>query len=91
VLDRSHGASSVVERVKAYVTLVTRRGSHRAARRKIDVPFRSTVAVMGGVYMVGVSAEHRAGAVEVDVDLDTAPREVDVPEAGSRPLSRYGC
>jgi hypothetical protein len=48
--------------------------------------YRSTVAVMGGVYMVGVSAEHRAGAgvaggdeVEVDVDLDTAPREVDVP------------
>ena len=48
--------------------------------------YRSTVAVVGGVYMVGVSAEHRAGAgvaggdeVEVDVDLDTAPREVDVP------------
>ena len=48
--------------------------------------YRSTVAVVSGVYMVGVSAEHRAGArvaggdeVEVDVDLDTAPREVDVP------------
>jgi hypothetical protein len=48
--------------------------------------YRSTVAVLGGRYMVGVSAEHRAGAgvaggdeVEVDVDLDTAPREVDVP------------
>ena len=49
--------------------------------------YRSTVAVMGGVYMVGVSAEHRAGAgvaggdeVEVDVELDTAPREVTVPD-----------
>jgi hypothetical protein len=48
--------------------------------------YRSTVAVMGGVYMVGVSAEHRAGAgvsggdeVDVDIELDTAPREVDVP------------
>ena len=48
--------------------------------------YRSTVAVLGGAYMVGVSAEHRAGAgvaggdeVEVDIDLDTAPREVDVP------------
>jgi hypothetical protein len=48
--------------------------------------YRSTVAVLGGRYMVGVSAEHRAGAgvaggdeVEVDVDLDTAPRAVDVP------------
>lgn len=48
--------------------------------------YRSTVAVMGGVYMVGVSAENRAGAgvaggdeVDVDIELDTAPREVAVP------------
>lgn len=48
--------------------------------------YRNTVAVMGGVYMVGVSAEHRAGAgvagrdeIEVELNLDTAPREVQVP------------
>ena len=48
--------------------------------------YRSTVAVMGGAYMVGVSAENRAGArveggdeVDVDIELDTAPREVTVP------------
>ncbi len=48
--------------------------------------YRSTVAVMGGIYMVGVSAENRAGAgvaggdeVDVDMELDTAPREVAVP------------
>ena len=48
--------------------------------------YRSTVAVMGGDYMVGVSAENRAGAgvaggdvVDVDIELDTAPREVTVP------------
>jgi hypothetical protein len=48
--------------------------------------YRSTVAVTGGRYMVGVSAENRAGAgvaggdeVDVDIQLDTAPREVDVP------------
>ena len=48
--------------------------------------YRNTVAVMGGVYMVGVSAEHRAGAgvkggdeIDVDIELDTAPREVSVP------------
>ena len=48
--------------------------------------YRSTVAVMGSVYMVGVNAENRAGAgvaggdeVDVDIDLDTAPREVSVP------------
>jgi hypothetical protein len=49
--------------------------------------YRSTVAVMGGEYMIGVSAENRAGArvaggdeVDVDLELDTAPREVTVPE-----------
>jgi hypothetical protein len=48
--------------------------------------YRNTVAVMSGVYMVGVNAEHRAGAgvaggqeVDVDIELDTAPREVTVP------------
>ena len=48
--------------------------------------YRSTVAVMGGDYMVGVSAENRAGArvkggdeVDVDLELDTAPREVTLP------------
>ena len=48
--------------------------------------YRSTVAVMDGVYMVGVSAENRAGAgvaggdeVDVDIELDSEPREVTVP------------
>jgi hypothetical protein len=48
--------------------------------------YRSTIAVMGGEYMVGVSAENRAGAkvaggdvVDVDIELDTAPREVTLP------------
>ena len=49
--------------------------------------YRSTVAVMGGRFMVSVSAENRAGAgvaagadVDVDLELDTAPREVTVPD-----------
>jgi len=48
--------------------------------------YRSSIAVMGGTYMVGVSAENRAGTgvkggdeVDVDIALDTAPREVVVP------------
>jgi hypothetical protein len=48
--------------------------------------YRNTVAVYGGEYLVGVSAEHRTGAgvaggdeVDVDIELDTAPREVTVP------------
>jgi len=48
--------------------------------------YRSSVAMVGGVPMVGVSAENRAAAgvaggdeVDVDLELDTAPREVTVP------------
>ena len=49
--------------------------------------YRSSVASLGGKSMVSLSAEHRAGAgvaggdeVEVDLELDTAPREVTVPD-----------
>ncbi len=48
--------------------------------------YRSSIAVMGGQSLVGVSAENRAltgvaagDTVEVDLDLDTAPRVVEVP------------
>ena len=48
--------------------------------------FRNKVFVRDGEYMLPVSAEHREGAgiaagdtVEVDIELDTAPREVTVP------------
>jgi bacteriocin resistance YdeI/OmpD-like protein/uncharacterized protein DUF1905 len=48
--------------------------------------YRSTVATVGGVFMVGVSAENRTSAgvaagdeVDVDIELDTQPREVTVP------------
>ncbi len=49
--------------------------------------YRNTIAVMGGEYMVGVSAENRAGAgvaggdvVDVDIELDTEPRTVVLPD-----------
>jgi hypothetical protein len=48
--------------------------------------YRSTVAPMGGGYMVGVSAENRAAAGvkggethDIELTLDTAPREVELP------------
>lgn len=48
--------------------------------------YRSTIATMGGEHLIPVSAEvrERAGVsagdeVEVDVELDTAPREVELP------------
>lgn len=52
-----------------------------------DYTYRSSVAVMGGEFMVGVSADVRQGAgvaggdeVDVDIELDTEPREVTVPD-----------
>jgi len=49
--------------------------------------YRSTVAVMGGAFMVGVNAVERMRAgvaagdeLDVDIELDTEPREVAVPE-----------
>ena len=49
--------------------------------------YRSTVAVMDGVYMLPLSAENREAAgvaagdeVEVRLELDTKPREVTVPD-----------
>ena len=48
--------------------------------------YRNTVAVMGGVYMIGVSNEHRAASglaagdeVDVELVLDTEPRTVELP------------
>ena len=48
--------------------------------------YRSTVATMAGEYKIPVSAENREAAgikagdtIDVEVELDTAPRQVDVP------------
>jgi len=48
--------------------------------------YRSTVATVDGKFMVGFSAAHREAsglkggdAVEVEIELDTQPRTVDVP------------
>lgn len=48
--------------------------------------YRTSVAVLGGEFMLGVPPEFRAGAgvapgdaVEIDLELDTAPRDVAIP------------
>lgn len=56
---------------------------------KVDVSgysFASTVAVMGGKYMIPFSSAHRTAsglkggdAVEVTLELETTPRSVEVP------------
>jgi hypothetical protein len=57
--------------------------------------YRSSVAVMGGQFMLGVSAEHRKAAgvaagevLDVDLELDTQPREVTVPRDFADALDR---
>ncbi|GCE40661.1 YdeI/OmpD-associated family protein [Rhodococcus sp. USK10] len=57
--------------------------------------YRTTVAPMGGVFMIPLSAENRVGAgvaagdeVDVDVELDTEPRVVTVPPDFAEALDR---
>jgi hypothetical protein len=56
--------------------------------------YRSTVAVMGGKYLISFNAAHRAASgfgggddVEVTLELDTAPRVVEVPAALAEALA----
>jgi hypothetical protein len=57
--------------------------------------YRSTVAPMGGKFWLPVSSENRGGAavaagdtLEVDIELDTAPREVVEPPDLKKALDR---
>lgn len=56
--------------------------------------YRSAVAVMGGKFMVGVSAENRRAAdvqggeeVDVTIELDLEPRTVEIPQDLKNALS----
>jgi Bacteriocin-protection, YdeI or OmpD-Associated/Domain of unknown function (DUF1905) len=65
-------------------------GSSKKPAVKVTIngyEYRSTVAVMAGKFMLPVSAEHRTGAkitagdkVNVTLELDTAPRVLEVPQ-----------
>ncbi|WP_256700638.1 YdeI/OmpD-associated family protein [Paenibacillus sp. P46E] len=51
-----------------------------------EYTYASTIAVMGGQFLIPLSAEHRQGAgvssgdeIEVELELDTEPRELTVP------------
>jgi hypothetical protein len=57
--------------------------------------YRSTVAVMGGKFLVGISAENRVGTkvaagdtVNVALELDDQPREVTVPADLAKALDK---
>ena len=69
--------------------VVTALGSSKKPPVRVTIAghtYRSTIATMGGVFMVGVTNEFRkvsgvaAGdEVDVDIELDTEKREVSVP------------
>lgn len=59
--------------------------------------YRSTVAVMGGRYLIAFSADKRAAtgieggdAIVVDLEVDTAPRTVEVPSDLGAALATAG-
>ncbi|MEA2633026.1 MAG: hypothetical protein QOE66_3245 [Chloroflexota bacterium] len=75
--------------IEVPTAIVEALGSSRKPAVRVTIngyTYRSTVATMGGVFMIGVSNEVRRGAgvaagedVDVDLELDTEPREVAVP------------
>jgi hypothetical protein len=59
--------------------------------------YRSAVAVMGGKFMVGISAENRQAAgvrggeeVDVTIELDLEPRTVEIPKDLKAALTEAG-
>src|SRR5438270_13700038 len=57
--------------------------------------YRSAIAPMGGTFMLGISEEVRNNAhvkagdtVDVEVELDTQPREVEVPPELAKALAK---
>ena len=59
--------------------------------------YRTSIGVMGGRSLLPLSAEHRAGSglaagdeVDVEIEVDTAPRTVDVPADLGAALAEAG-
>jgi hypothetical protein len=73
-------------------------GSTRRPLVKVTIngyTYRSAVAPMGGIYMLGISEEVRNNAhvkggdtIDVDVELDTQPRDVEVPPELAKALAK---
>lgn len=84
--------------IEVPAAVVTKLGSSKKPAVRVTIKgytYRSTVASMGGRFMLPVSAEVREAAavaagqkVDVAIVLDTAPREVTVPADLARALSR---
>ena len=84
--------------IEVPATIVAGLGSTKHPKVRVVIngyTYRSSVASMGGRFMLGVSATVREGAgvasgdtVDVDIELDTEPREVVVPPNLASALKR---
>lgn len=78
--------------------IVAALGESKKPKVKVTIngyTYRSSVAVMGGQFMVGIANEHRkpakvedGGTVDVTLELDTEKREVAVPPELAAALSK---
>jgi bifunctional DNA-binding transcriptional regulator/antitoxin component of YhaV-PrlF toxin-antitoxin module len=90
------GKTATGIRVPSYVVAALGSSKRPAVRATIGgYTYRSSVAILGGEFMLPVSAEVREQAgvaagdeVEVDLELDTEPRQVTVPLDLEEALSR---
>jgi len=95
---RIEGAGKTAAGVEVPAEVVAALGQSKRPPVRVTInghTYRSTVAVLGGRFMLGVSAEVRAAAgvaagddVDVQVELDTGPREVTVPPELAEALAR---
>ena len=60
-----------------------------------DHTYRSSIAVMGGKFMISLSAENRKAAnvkggdeVEINIEFDASPREVELPTEFQKALNK---
>ena len=85
---RLEGKTATGFEVPADVVEALGKGKRPPVRVTINgYTYRSTVAAYTEAYMLPLAAEHRAAAgvkagdeIDVDLELDTAPREVQVPD-----------
>lgn len=93
-----HGKTATGIEVPEEIVVGLGNGKKPAVRVTIrGYTYRTTIGVMGGKFLIPVSAEHRERAgiaagdlVEVQLELDTEPRELVVPADFLEALAQNG-
>jgi len=86
-LESGSGTTAGIVVPDAFVEALGGGGRPKVAVTVNGFTFRSSIARMGGTFMLGVSAARREEAgvaagdvLDLEIELDTAPREIEVPE-----------